>query len=142
MSVRGHTIEEYYDADLVDRGYSDQLVFFSIENGKTHIIYQRYNGKETWPDDDSEAEAGAKKVTEKGESMKVSVDVYTKNIDAALAAYKRAIEDGATDVCLNSSEDYETKEFEYVNLRFEIDHTAEVIGSLDDGPFSKDYDTI
>ena len=108
----------------------------------TNIIYHRYNGDETWSDDHQKDEVTDKVKTVKVRAMKVSVDVYTKDIDAALAAYKRAIEDGATDVCLNSSEDYETKNFEYVNLRFDVDHTAAVIGSLDDGPFSKDYDAI
>jgi hypothetical protein len=43
--------------------------------------------------------------------MKVSVDVYTKDVDAALVAFKAAIESGATDVRLNSSEDYDTRAF-------------------------------
>lgn len=74
--------------------------------------------------------------------MKVAVDVYSKDIDAALAAFKLAIETGATDVRLNSSEDYDTKEFEYLNLMFDAEHTSEAIENLDNGPFSKDYDDL
>lgn len=70
--------------------------------------------------------------------MKVSVDVSTKNLDAALSAFKLAIESGAVSVRLNSSEDYDTKKFEYVNLTFEADHTSVAIAKLDDGPFERD----
>ncbi len=74
--------------------------------------------------------------------MIVSVDVYTKDIDAALAIYKKAIEEGATSVNLNSSEDYDTKKFEHLNLMFEGDHSLGVIAILDDGPFCKDTDDL
>jgi hypothetical protein len=67
--------------------------------------------------------------------MIVSVDVYTKDVDAALAAFKLAINSGATAVHLSSSEDYETKKFEYLNLMFEVDHTSVAISNLDGGPF-------
>ena len=70
--------------------------------------------------------------------MIVSVDVYTKDLDAAPAAFKLAIESGATNVRLNSNEDYDTKKFENVNLMFEADHTSVAISKLDDGPFVKD----
>ena len=74
--------------------------------------------------------------------MKVSVDVYTKDLDAALAAFKLALESGATDIRLNSSEDYSTKEFEYLNFMFEADHTSVAISALDNGPFSKNTDDL
>ena len=74
--------------------------------------------------------------------MKVRVDVYTKDVDAALAAYKKALDEGATDVTLRSSEDYETKELEYLNIDFEADHTSEAVAQLDNGPFAKDYDEL
>ena len=74
--------------------------------------------------------------------MKVSVDVYSVDVEASLAAFKSALEDGATDLRLHSSEDYETQEFVSVNLMFEIDHTAPVLSQLDDGPFSKDEDQL
>lgn len=74
--------------------------------------------------------------------MKVSVDVYTKDIDAGLGAFKAALEAGATDVRLNSSEDYDTKEFEYLNLMFDADHTSHAVSQLDDGPFAKDTDDL
>ena len=74
--------------------------------------------------------------------MKVSVDVYTKNIDAALDAFKFAIEAGATSVRLVSNENYETKKFEYVNLTFEDDHRSDSINRLDNGPFSRDVSDL
>ena len=74
--------------------------------------------------------------------MKVSVDVYTKDVEAALLAFKIALENKATDVRLNSSENYESKEFEYLNLMFEADHTSEAISNLDDGKFKKDSDDL
>lgn len=70
--------------------------------------------------------------------MIVSVDVYTKDVDAALAAFKLAIESGATNVRLSSNEDYDTKKFENLNLMFEADHTSAAISKLDEGPFVKD----
>ena len=70
--------------------------------------------------------------------MKVSVDVYTKDVDAALAAFKKAVETGATDAQLRSNEDWETKKFESLNLMFEADHSSEAITALDEGPFVKD----
>lgn len=70
--------------------------------------------------------------------MKVSVDVYTKNVDAALEAFKIAIESGATDIRLHSSEDYQTKKLEYLNLMFDAEHSSAAISHLDNGHFSKD----
>ena len=70
--------------------------------------------------------------------MKVSVDVYTKDIEAGLAAFKNALENGATDAQLRSNEDWDTKEFESLNLMFEADHKSEAITALDEGPFVKD----
>lgn len=74
--------------------------------------------------------------------MRVSCDVYTKDVDAALAAYKTAIKQGATDVRLNSSENYDTKEFEYLNLMFDCENTASIFKELDDRPFDKDSDNL
>ena len=56
--------------------------------------------------------------------MKVSVDVYTKDIEAGLSAFKSALEAGATDVSLRSYEEYETKKFENLNLTFDADHRS------------------
>ena len=67
--------------------------------------------------------------------MKVSVDVYTKDVEAALSAFKSALESGAIEVNLRSYEDYDTKEFESLNLSFEADNQSEAITSLDAGPF-------
>lgn len=69
--------------------------------------------------------------------MIVSVDVYTKNVDAALAAFKLAFESGAGHIQLISHEDYNTKKFESFNLMFEADHTSVAISKLDEGPFVK-----
>jgi len=74
--------------------------------------------------------------------MKVSVDVYSKDVDATLAAFKLALESGATDIRLNSNEDYDTSAFENLNLMFEADHTSEAISALDNGPFVKDTDDL
>ena len=74
--------------------------------------------------------------------MKVSIDVYTKDIDAALVAFKKAVSEGATDVALRSSENYETNEFEYLNLSFVAEHSSDAIPSLDNGSFSKDWDNL
>lgn len=74
--------------------------------------------------------------------MRVSVDVYTKDLDAALAAFKLAVESGATDCKLNSNEDWETKKFENLNLMFDAEHNSEAVASLDNGPFVKDTDDL
>lgn len=74
--------------------------------------------------------------------MKVSVDVYTKDVDAALKAFKLALEGGATNVRLHSSEDYNTKSLEYLNLMFDADHTSSAISHLDDGPFAANTDDL
>ena len=74
--------------------------------------------------------------------MKVSIDVYTKDIEAALNAFKQALENGATNIRLNSSEDYETKKFQYLNLMFETDHSAAILDDLDKGPFKHNYDAL
>jgi hypothetical protein len=70
--------------------------------------------------------------------MKVSVDVYTKDVEAGLAAFKLALDSGATDAQLRSNEDWETKKFESLNLMFEADHNSDAISNLDDGPFARD----
>ena len=70
--------------------------------------------------------------------MKVNVDVYTTDVDAGIAAFKNALDAGATDVQLRSNEDWESKKFESLNLMFEADHKSEALAQLDDGPFSKD----
>ena len=74
--------------------------------------------------------------------MKVSIDVYTKDLDAALQAFKLAIENGAINVRLQSNEDYRTKEFENLNLMFDAEHSSSAISYLDDGPFVRDTDEL
>ncbi len=70
--------------------------------------------------------------------MRVSVDVYTTDIEAGITAFRKAIDEGATDVQLRSNEDWDSKKFECLNLMFEADHKSEALAQLDDGPFSKD----
>lgn len=70
--------------------------------------------------------------------MEVTVDVYTKDLEAALTAYKFGHENGAINLQLNSSHDYDTKEFEYFNLSFEAEHISEAISKLDEAPFARD----
>lgn len=74
--------------------------------------------------------------------MKVSVDVCSKDVDASLAAFKLALESGATDIRLSSIEDWNTKEFQYLTLGFEADHTSPAVAHLDEGPFVKDADAL
>ena len=74
--------------------------------------------------------------------MKVTVDVYTKDVDAGLAAFKLALDSGATDAQLRSNEDWETKKFESLNLMFEADNQSAAITSLDDGPFKRDVSDL
>jgi len=70
--------------------------------------------------------------------MRVSVDVYTTDVEAGMAAFKLALESGATDVQLRSNEDWETKKFESLNLMFEADNKSDAINQLDNGKFTKD----
>ncbi|GEM_PF-1770351 len=74
--------------------------------------------------------------------MIVSIDVYTKDIDAALAAFKVAVQNGATNVQLRSNEDWDTKKFENLNLMFDADHKSAAVEQLDSGPFVKDTDDL
>ncbi len=70
--------------------------------------------------------------------MRVSVDVYTKDVEAGMAAFKLALDSGATDVSLRSNEDWDSKKFECLNLMFEADNKSEAIDQLDNGKFTKD----
>jgi len=70
--------------------------------------------------------------------MRVSVDVYTTDVEAGMAAFKLALESGATDVQLRSNEDWDTKKFESLNLMFEADNKSDAINQLDNGKFVKD----
>lgn len=74
--------------------------------------------------------------------MIVSIDVYTKDLDAGLEAFKMAIENGATNVNLRSNEDWDTKKFENLNLMFDADHKSAAVAHLDNGPFAKDSDDL
>jgi len=74
--------------------------------------------------------------------MKVSVDVYTKDVEAGLAAFKLALDSGATDVRLSSNEDWESKKFENLNLMFEADNKSDAISNLDNGPFVRDQSDL
>lgn len=67
--------------------------------------------------------------------MRVSIDVYTTDVDAGLAAFKCALENGATDIRMSSVEDYSTQKFQCLNLMFNADHTSPAISTLDSGAF-------
>ena len=49
FEFRGNPIDEY-DGEIADRGYEDQIIFFSIKNDNVEIIYSNFNGEETWTD--------------------------------------------------------------------------------------------
>ena len=70
--------------------------------------------------------------------MKISVDVYSQDIDASLKAFRDAFNTGAVRVYIRSSHDFDTKKFEYLNLRYDADHKNEALARLDKGPFQKD----
>jgi hypothetical protein len=72
--------------------------------------------------------------------MKVRIDVYSQDIDAALAVFKKAAESGIDDATLRSENKYESDEFHYVNLMFDADHKSKILSELDDGPFVTDTD--
>ena len=41
---KDESIEEFQDAELVDREYEDQIIFLEVKNGKTKILYSSFNG--------------------------------------------------------------------------------------------------
>jgi lipoate-protein ligase B len=66
--------------------------------------------------------------------MIVSLKVTTEDVHAALDAFKLAVECGATDLSLQSVEDFENK-VERFSLSLRVDHTFIAMSKLDDGPF-------
>lgn len=70
--------------------------------------------------------------------MRVRIDVYSKDVDACLSIFKLAVESNASDVGLTSYEDFDTKNFLYLNLTFDVDHTSIVLEELDKGFFVTD----
>ena len=74
--------------------------------------------------------------------MIVRVEVYTKDVDAALAAFKTAFENGARDISLNSSHDWDARVVKNFNLSFEAEHSSKAISDLDNGPFSIDPEKL
>lgn len=74
--------------------------------------------------------------------MKVNVDVYTRDLEAAAEAFKDAVRSGATEVHLSSREDWDTKDLQHLNLSFVADHKSEAISKLDGGLFVKDSDDL
>jgi len=69
--------------------------------------------------------------------MKVSVDVYTKDIDSAFSAVRKAVEENISEIQLRGFQNWETKERTF-NIMFDADHTSAVLSHLDDGNFLKD----
>ncbi len=47
FQYNGRWLDEY-EGEVIDRGYDEQYTFFSIQEGKTSIIYSNYNGEENW----------------------------------------------------------------------------------------------
>ena len=68
-------------------------------------------------------------------TMKVSVEVYSTDLEACLKAFKLALNTGAEEITLRTNHDYDTKKFENLQLSFEADHNNEALASLDKGPF-------
>ena len=44
IDSKDEPIEEFQDAELVDREYEDQIIFFEVKDGKTKILYSSFNG--------------------------------------------------------------------------------------------------
>jgi len=65
--------------------------------------------------------------------MKVSVLVYTKDIDSAFSAVRKAVEENILEIQLRS-EDWEPKERVFI-IVFKADHTSAAISHLDGGNF-------
>lgn len=68
--------------------------------------------------------------------MKVSVCVFSQDIEASVEAFRVAVKNEAKNVCLDCSNHYETGEFEHFSLRFEADHKSEAVAHLDSGAFT------
>lgn len=75
--------------------------------------------------------------------MKISIDVYTKDIDAALDAFRVASASGR-ELCLTSNHDYNDGTFENYNFRVEVDHlqATELLEMLDNGQYSADVNDL
>ena len=41
-------IDEYYDAELIDRGYDSTFLLIKVENNFPEIIYKNKDGDEFW----------------------------------------------------------------------------------------------
>lgn len=67
--------------------------------------------------------------------MKVKVDVYSKDIESSLHAFKTALENGATDISIYARNNYDTNEFEYINIMLQVDHKSYILELLDSGNF-------
>ena len=74
--------------------------------------------------------------------MKVSVDVYTKDLDAALEAFKAAFIANASSINLRVNEDWNTKVFENFELTFEADHKSLAIEAVSSDNFKADSDEL
>jgi len=74
--------------------------------------------------------------------MKVRVDVYSKDVEASLEAYKNALEEGACDLDLRSDHESDSKIFKHLNLTYDGDHSMKCINDLDSGPFVTDQNDM
>jgi len=74
--------------------------------------------------------------------MQVTVEVYTKDLEAALKAFKVAAEENANECVLRAVEDWGSEKIECFMLTFVADHRSKAVSQLDDGPFCKDKDDL
>jgi hypothetical protein len=74
--------------------------------------------------------------------MKVAVDVYTKNLDAVLDAFKSAYIANAKDMNLRVNEEWNTKTFENFELTFEADHKSSAIEAVNTEDFKANADDL
>jgi hypothetical protein len=74
--------------------------------------------------------------------MQVTVEAFTKDLEAALKAFKVAAKENASDCVLSAVENWSSKDLECFTLAFAADHRSKAVSQLDDGPFFKDKDDL
>lgn len=72
------------------------------------------------------------------EGNSLTIDVYTKDVDAACAAFKAAVVAGATNVRISSNEAWGTRTFENINLTFDAAPVSSVASLVKRPPFVRD----
>jgi hypothetical protein len=74
--------------------------------------------------------------------MEVAVDVYTKDLEAVLEAFKSAYIANAKDIALRVNEEWNTKTFENFELSFEADHKSLAIEAVNTKEFKADANDL